>query len=91
MFQVLQISTDTGEISTFGSTAEGRFKWSRGVMANGKIYGIPAAAESVLKIVPSSKEVVAVGSVPTGTWKWHGAAVAPDGSIYCIPANADSL
>jgi len=31
--QVLRISTDTGAISTVGSTAEGHFKWSRGLLA----------------------------------------------------------
>ena len=56
-------------------------------LRNGNIYGIPAAAESVLKIVPSTKQVSAIGCVPSGKWKWHGAAIARDGAIYCIPAN----
>ena len=56
-------------------------------LRNGNIYGIPAAAESVLKIVPSTKQVSAIGRVPSGKWKWHGAAIARDGAIYCIPAN----
>eukprot|EP00435_Cladocopium_sp_Y103_P037387 s3053_g9.t2 len=60
-------------------------------MKNGNIYGIPAAAESVLKIVPRTKQVSAIGCVPSGKWKWHGAAIGRDGAIYCIPANADRV
>ena len=90
---VLQISTKDDEISTFGAFPDtGTFKWSRGLMAgNGNIYGIPARAESVLKISPATKEVCTFGCLPKGKWKWHGAVVAPDGAIYCIPAEAEAV
>ena len=40
--KVLQISTETGHISTFGSTAEGRFKWSRGLLARNLWHSVPS-------------------------------------------------
>ena len=89
------------------SLAKKQFKWLRGVTAadpvhgaGAAIYGIPANAHAVLKIVPRTGEVTTletfvtaqggVGANPElrGRWKWHGAVVAPDGDIYCIPSNA---
>jgi len=67
------------------------------------IYGIPCNAHAVLKIVPRTGEVTTLrnfirsdGSTGVnpdlpGRWKWHGGQLAPDGNIYCAPANAERV
>ena len=48
----------TGRISTLGKDLKGKFKWLRGQRAlDGSIIGIPAHADAVLRIVPSTGEV----------------------------------
>ena len=84
-----------------------QFKWLRGLTAadpvfgeGAAIYGIPANAEGVLKVVPRTQEVTILRDYIgadgekhenpklEGRWKYHGAAIGRDGNIYCIPANA---
>lgn len=77
-----------------------RLKWLRGVWAAadsikgpGAIYGIPANADRVLKVVPRTGDVTCVGPVVSaGTrWKYHGAVVASGSKIVCIPACAERV
>ena len=52
----------TGQVSTIGDLEEGDWKWHGGSLAlDGAIYGIPAHAESVLKIQPETGEVKTIG------------------------------
>ena len=67
----------------------GGFKWTGGVLApNGKIYGIPSTANSVLIYDPKTKEVDTTIEVMSGNSKWSGGVLAPNNKIYCVP---DSL
>jgi hypothetical protein len=58
VMSVLQIIPGTGEVSTLGDGLHGKYKWLRAVRAgDGTIYGIPAFADSVLRIDPATGEV----------------------------------
>jgi hypothetical protein len=83
-----------------GSVAGGKFKWLRGILANGYLYGIPAWANCVLQVDVDAlwgrrqaKEILRLLPLPEtyqsgGTWQWHGAALnAESTAIYCIPSN----
>ena len=77
--------TGTGTTSTFGSTGGGRVG---GVLApNGKIYGIPMTATSVLVIDPTTNTTSTFGT----TTGWSGGVLAPNGKIYGIPFNSTSV
>ena len=74
---------------------------------DGAIYGIPQNAGGVLRIdasgaadnacgpgPPESRVLVTVhGSFPPNSHNWHGAAASSteDGTIVCVPANADAV
>ena len=45
----------------------------------------------MLKIDPKQQQVSTIGTLPGGGWKWHGGVTGPDGCIYGIPANADTV
>ena len=83
--------------------AGGKFKWLRGILAHGYLYGIPAWADSVLQVdidalwgrrKDRGGDIVKLIPLPAtfkagATWQWHGAALNADKSaIYCIPSNA---
>ena len=79
-------------IYTFGNVGSGVDKWSGGVLANnGKIYGIPAAASSVLEIDPVGLTTSTFGNVGSGIGKWSGGVLANNGKIYGIPLHASSV
>lgn len=89
---VLKIDPATDECTLFGDTEiPGRYKWYGGVVGkqDGAIYGIPHSSPSVLRIHPT--EGVTLHGNYIGGHKWHGATAAPDGTIVCVPANADSV
>ena len=78
--------------ATFGSVGTGQFKWTGGVLApNGKIYGIPRTAATVLEIDPVNRTTTEFGSVGTGSEKWMGGVLAPNGKIYGIPLNSTTV
>ena len=70
-------------------------KWQNGVYVKDRkcIFGIPLAAESVLRIDFSKNESepeVSSWSLPAphrGLSKWEGAVVAPNGVVYTVPNN----
>jgi len=75
-------------------------KWAGGVLGpDGKIYGIPRNYHSVLVIDPTDNTVDPDGiSLPPGPPvdplaedKWTGGVLAPNGKIYCIANEADSV
>ena len=62
--------------------SERHYKYLRGIVAgDGKIYGIPAWADSVLQCNPVTGKVKTLGrgTLPLGKWMWHGAALGLDG------------
>jgi hypothetical protein len=54
------------------------------------IFGTLSTAFGVLRIDPSTDPIVTLhGNFPDGGHKWHGAVLAPNGSIIGIPANGE--
>eukprot|EP00049_Salpingoeca_infusionum_P009955 m.169329 g.169329 ORF g.169329 m.169329 type:complete len:159 (-) comp14492_c2_seq1:63-539(-) len=74
-------------ISVTLSTAQ--MKWAGAVLAkNGKIYGMPRKADSVLIIDPETNTVdtTTMGGLEAGgANKWGNGALGPDGRIYAPP------
>ena len=74
-------------------------KWQNGVHVKDRkcIFGIPLAAESVLRIDFSKNESepqVTTWSLPAphrGLSKWEGAVVAPNGVVYTVPNNHKAI
>lgn len=52
--------------------------------ANGKIYGIPNGATTILEIDPETNMQASFGSFAS-TFMWAGGVLAPNGKIYGIP------
>ena len=78
------------QVSTFGSLT-GTLKWRGGVLApNGKIYGIPYSATTILEIDPVTKTTSEFGSL-TGANKWQGGVLAPNGKIYGISYDSTTV
>ena len=73
------------------------YGWHGGLLGpDGNVYGFPAHATSVLKIVVATGEVVELGGPLEeqnngGRYKWGGGCVGPDGCIYGIPSDATSV
>ncbi|KAJ8611273.1 hypothetical protein CTAYLR_004137 [Chrysophaeum taylorii] len=85
---VVSLIGDTRGAFVSNALQRKRLKWLRGVAAHGAIYGIPANADRVLKIVPSTGEVSVVGPrLESKRWKYHGAVVSGE-KIVCVPACA---
>ena len=90
-------STYSARISTWGQV--GRGGWRGAVLGpDGKIYGIPTNATSVLKLDPVTRKVTTFGDFGTalapancsgalhcGLEKWIGGVLAPTGKIIGIP------
>jgi hypothetical protein len=77
-------------------------KWFGGVLArNGLIYCIPFDARWMLVIDPSTDRIMSqtgqIGSSPRwntqfmASGKWAGGVLAPNGKIYGMPSNAESV
>lgn len=78
-------------VSVFGNVGAGTSKWSGGVLApNGKIYGIPRSAGTVLEIDPGSRSLLQFGSV-AGSEMYTGGVLAQNGKIYAIPYAATTV
>ena len=88
-------SIDTTAMS--GLTTPAFAKWAEGVLAdNGKIYGIPYYAATVLIIDPVTDSYSASAAplpAPGGAdgAKWIGGVLAGNGKIYGIPAYSTSV
>jgi hypothetical protein len=83
-FQGFPENTSSITNDTLSLTAS---KWTGGVLApNGKIYGVPNSANSVLIYDPISKQVD-ITSIPviSGASKWSGGVLAENNKIYCVP------
>jgi hypothetical protein len=78
-----------------------KFKWLRGIFADGYLWAIPSWADSVLCVDVDGYwgrrvlkgDVVQLIDLPEqhtlSTWQWHGAGINPGKTaIYCIPSNA---
>lgn len=98
--RILQIDADSRTVQTVGPNLyDSRMerlcqnKWQNGVTLSHDrcVYGIPLAAESVLKIDCSTDPpLITTWPLPAphqGLAKWEGAIVAPNGVIYTVPNN----
>lgn len=84
-------TADTTSISGLGSATD---KWWGGVLVpNGRIYGIPWHATSVLIIDPvtNTADTTTITGLSGSEDKWSGGVLAPNGKIYCIPLSATSV
>ena len=84
--------------------ANGQFKWLRGIIAHGYLYGIPAWANTVLEVDidamwgrrKATGPIVNLIPLPEGhvpsQWQWHGASLNQEKTaIYSIPSNAHQV
>ena len=96
--RVLRIDTVACTVSLIGPELQSgvRNKWYGGIKAHdGTIWGMPYNASTLLKIVPSTGEVVELGSFGVGDgtpscetgWKWHGGSRSGN-FIIGIPSHA---
>ena len=94
---MLKIDVAAGVAVEIGATLEGRVtlncnKWQNGfIAADGRIYGIPLKADTVLCVDVQSQRVYTVGSGLVGFEKWEGGVLAGDGAMYCVPLNAKQI
>ena len=75
------------------SVGSGSYKWLGGVVADGKLYGIPCSAGQIIVEDLATRAVSGIAvpaSVGSGNCKWRGGAVA-DGKLYGIPCDADQI
>jgi isopenicillin N synthase-like dioxygenase len=95
---VLRIDPTTDLVTIHGDFPEGHYKWHGGVVGpDGCIYGIPAHADRVLKIIPGRAPVVKTIGGPLrtgqhrddGKYKYLGGALGHDGNVYFFPSDAD--
>jgi hypothetical protein len=91
--RVLKLNTITEEISFMGGPFPGRNKWYGGLIGerDGAIYGICQNATGVLRIDAKRQTATVHGEFPQGGYKWHGGVVAPNGTIFGVPAHADRV
>jgi hypothetical protein len=81
--------------------ADTKFKWLRGIIAHGYLYGVPAWANCVLEVDidamwgrrEAKGALIKLIPLPEGhvpqQWQWHGAALNREKTaIYSIPSNA---
>lgn len=86
--------------------ADIKFKWLRGIIAHGYLYGIPAWANCVLEVDidamwgrrEARKGVGLINLIPLPEghvprqWQWHGASLNNEKTaIYSIPSNAHKV
>lgn len=85
------------KISFVGPKLPGKYKWYGGLLGqtDGAIYGVPQNSGSVLRILPKMNgddtSVTLHGDLGTGLHQWHGGGVSSDGTIVCIPNNANTV
>jgi hypothetical protein len=84
--------------------ANGQFKWLRGIIAHGYLYGIPSKANCVLEVDidamwgrrEAKGDIINLIPLPEGhvarQWQWHGASLNKEKTaIYGIPSNAHNV
>uniref|UniRef100_A0A7S4MQY6 Uncharacterized protein n=1 Tax=Odontella aurita TaxID=265563 RepID=A0A7S4MQY6_9STRA len=99
---ILRIDPVRQDATVCGEFKEGGYKWHGGVIGpDGNIYGIPAHADAVLRIVPptdggAEPEIITFGGpLRTGShrsdnkYKYLGGAAGIDGCVYFFPSDAD--
>ena len=87
---IIDPATDTADTTTLPiSGVSGASKWYHGVAGlDGKIYGMPHNAITMLVIDPVAETVDTSIRTLGGNEKWRGAVLAPSGRIVGIPFSA---
>ena len=96
-FTIFPTNPDTGEFTTFtNNTLFPTSAWGRYVdvvlAQNGNLYMMPYGTfgeRAIVEINPNTREISAFGntSIPAGSFKWFGAALAHTGTIYVAPCS----
>jgi len=89
---VLVVDPETQSFKKIGDVGQGKFKYNKGVVAAGKIYGMPSHGKKILEIDVVKSSVREYGNLPAN-WgsKWNHGILGPDGKVYCIPFDAPSI
>jgi len=89
VLQVLKFDPASETGTLLGTLPGGGWKWhGAAVGGDGNIYGVPAHARRVLKIVVGSDEVREIGMLlPDTKYKWGGACTAANGDVVCFPSD----
>eukprot|EP01045_Picozoa_sp_COSAG04_P039529 COSAG04_NODE_11129_length_729_cov_0.636508_2_plen_108_part_00 len=89
---VIDPTTDTADTTTLPiSGVSGASKWYHGVAGlDGKIYGMPHNAITMLVIDPVAETVDTSIRTLGGNEKWRGAVLAPSGRIVGIPFSSST-
>ncbi|CAB9497587.1 expressed unknown protein [Seminavis robusta] len=96
---VLRIDPATQTATIHGNFGEGKHLWHGGTLGtDNAIYGIPANADTCLKIEPGNPPIIKTfGTVRTGQhrsdgkYKFLGGANGDDGNVYFFPSDADHV
>jgi len=77
----------------YGPSIPGPHKWLGGAMtADGTaLLGVPSNAERVVRVDLATGAIMLTAHAPRGRFKWLRGVLAPDGSVFCIPACADAV
>ncbi len=100
--RVLRLDPKDESLSFVGPDLPGKYKWYGGLVgkSDGAIYGVPQNSGSVLRIHPTKRNdeeilcsvnVTLHGDLGSGLHQWHGGGVSSDGTIVCIPNNANTI
>ncbi len=95
----LKVNPSNDKVYVFGNDilqkacqgVEGWYYHGGNLASNGWIYCIPANANYVVKVNPSTDEVILIGPCFEGRQKWYGGIIGSDGFIYGIPHNATTV
>jgi hypothetical protein len=97
---VIDPTATPNEVELISSVPSDEDKWAGGVLGpDGKIYGIPRNYHRVLVIDPTTDTIdpdgisleEELGAARFDEDKWTGGVLAPNGKIYCVPNEADSV
>lgn len=95
--RVLRLNPIDESLSFVGPDLPGKYKWYGGLVGktDGAIYGVPQNSGSVLRIHPlggdGNVDITLHGDLGSGLHQWHGGGVSSDGTIVCIPNNANTI
>jgi hypothetical protein len=85
--------TRKADITTLTGFAGTEQFYSSCLSLNGKIYCVPRSETYVLIIDPTTNtaDTTTISGLPSSLRKWQGVTLAPDGKMYGIPQDSDSV